>query len=177
MGSNPKAVYERSYFHNWALSKTSYEWVSKWDGDMVAFDWLPEKIRELTKSVDAIHIPGVEIAQLDPLRVSKVRPQTSNEMRFWKMSPRIYFKTMEMSVKVVGCPQSYKIAKLRTPGFLHFKRCKNKNAALRAWPANWQKIPHFQKIYARDKPGGLYEGEVPQPIRELHARSEQRDFA
>ena len=74
------SIYSRAYFYNWCLAKTTYQWVSKWDGDMVAMDWLGPTVRPLLDRYDIIKILGVNIAgehldQLSTEPVTGLHPQ------------------------------------------------------------------------------------------------------
>lgn len=183
------SVYERAYFYNWCLSKTSCEWISKWDGDMVAHDWLGAVIRDyiVTDQYDVICIPGTNIVY-DLKHQSKNKPATANEPRFFRVYFGVYYFTGRMCEDLhhpefrrgAGFGQNSKTVdgsrciKLNRHGYLHFKHAKSDAAASMAWPENWQNVPHFQRIYKYTEPGKPYAGEIPEPLQHLmgnYARS------
>lgn len=161
------SVYERAYFYNWCLSKTQYDWIDKWDGDMVAHDWLGSVVKELigTGDYDLIGFNGINIVH-DLVHTSKSKLLTDTELRVFKMVPGACFWTKHYCEKLYYPDQvKDRIFKTEKPGYLHFKHAKKDSAVLAAWPDNWKDIPHFQKIYMRYKPGEVYEGEIPEPLK------------
>ena len=185
------SVYERAYFYNWCLAKTKREWVAKWDGDMVAHDWLGPVIKAHMASgdCDVICFAGTNIVH--GLRhVSRNKPATANEPRVFRVYPGVYYFTGKMCEDLChpefrrgagfgqggAAADGSRCVKLDRHGYLHFKHAKAEDAAIKAWPENWMQVPHFQRIYAYAEPGREYAGEIPEPLQHMmgrHAGSKQ----
>lgn len=155
------SVHERAYFYNWCLSKTTRKIVSKWDGDMVAFDWLLDTVRRDMKGTNAVSFKGWDIVGPRKRHVSLRKRHTANEVRFWRVTPDTYFYTGKYC-EVLRKPSP--VLEWPQVGYLHFKWAKDFRSATKAWPSGWEKHEHFRRIYARyvDKRSmTLYNGEVP----------------
>lgn len=179
------SVYERAYFYNWSLALTTYKWVSKWDGDMVAHDWLDTKVKAIIEQnkYDVICMAGTNIVHGLEYK-SKIKPSTANEPRFFNVFPGVYYFSGKMCEDIchpsfkrgegfgngknmVMGTKSYKITK---HGYLHFKHAKQIESATMAWPEDWQKSEHFKRINKYEEPGDLYTGDIPRTLREkMHA--------
>lgn len=152
------SLYERAYFYNWCLAQAGREHVLKWDGDMVALDWLlPEVRRQISAGRPVQRISGVEIAGLAPLRVSARAPETACEIRVFPAAGW-WFETGSHCERLNRQEPGFRLIR---PGFLHFKWVKAPSSAAKAWPADWEAVPHFQDLVARGEPGRRYRGEMP----------------
>lgn len=152
------SVYDRAYFYNWSLAKTTRTHVAKWDGDMVAMDRLGDTVRELISRFDIVRCFGVDICGAE-LQMSQ-HQHTANEPRFFRVTPDTYYRQGPYCEVFTGHHfNGYNIA---WPTYLHFKWAKDIESASKAWPDNWRDIEHFQRIYAnKAKPLELYTGEMP----------------
>ena len=154
---DPKSVHCKTYYYNWALSKTTRQWALKWDGDMVA---LPSIKKSLNCKGDRIFI-GHEIVKWsdDKMWLSKSHPSSN-------AAPSGFFK-VRLGVRYVNAGQTHRFAKppgSRTPGkhFLHFKWCKKHFDDI--WPEGWEEIKKFQTLRERSKPGEMYSGRKPRVL-------------
>ena len=158
----PYDVYNRAFFYNWCLEKTTKQWVCKWDGDMVAMDGLGELVRQIIRvdAPGAIAIRGVDIVKWQDEKFFIGREKTtSSEKRFFKVQEgKKYWSTGLYSEKLdLNCMT----ADIVNPAFLHFKWCKPLEKATQAWPIDWQKDRHFNRILERRYVIGEYEGRIP----------------
>jgi len=155
------SVYSKTYFYNWALSLSNYEWVSQWDGDMVAHDWLGDKVRKLIDSnkYDHIFLQGVNVVR-DLKHMSNRQPVIKeNQPRFVKMAPAVHYINGQYTQKLQGLGKRF--YKDNISDYLHFKWAKRKEDQHKVWPENWEKIPQFQKLELRANPGNKYDGPIP----------------
>lgn len=174
------SIYERAYFYNWSLSRTTCEWVSKWDGDMVAHDWLGTKVKEIIAQnrFEVICVAGTNIVH-GLKHKSKIKPATANEPRFFKVFPGVYYFSGKMC-EDISHPSfkrgqgfgdgkeveiGEKVCKIKKHGYLHFKHAKCLESASMAWPKEWKNMEHFQRINKYEVPGELYKGEVPKALK------------
>lgn len=168
----PDSVHNKTYFYNWTLAKTTCRWVCKWDGDMVAMDWLGPNIRKLISSPchpDYIFIRGVNIVGKDLNQIGE-RMHTGQEPRFFQVHKKTFYysgdKTQYFYIPQTRWPflkkQSLVIEK---PAYLHFKWAKSLESATKSWPKNWESISHFQKIMQSSVAVTTYKGEYPAIIR------------
>jgi hypothetical protein len=159
-GKQPRgSVYERAYFYNWCLAKTTRAWVSKWDGDMVALPWI-NNITALTAGSDAIKIPGTNIVGMNPWFMSKYQPETPIDIRFFRVGEGVHYESGMRSERLV-LPDNYYVLGIPHSGYLHFKFCKSEDSQRAAWPENWRDVDHFQRICDRAEPGAPYVWEIP----------------
>lgn len=163
------SVYSRAYFYNWCLSKTTKTVVSKWDGDMVAFDWLGDAVRNLLDSHDIIRSYGVDMCGAEIAHTS-AHPWTADEPRFFRVTDETYYVTGE---KTEWFTKQREGMGFKEPGYMHFKWAKSLESASKAWPVNWREVEHFTRIYAnKARPCEVWAGEYPTPVkRMLDARS------
>lgn len=151
--------HSRTFFYNWCLARTTRRHVVKWDGDMVAMDWLGGKIRRavLDYKVDLVRFHGVDLTAYHPPRVGSV-PCTSSEIRVFRVLPGTRYVNGLYSEKLEGTTMGSCLM-LHDPAFAHTKWLKR--SARQAWPENWQDIPHFQRINERGKSVREYTGPLP----------------
>jgi len=152
-------VRSRTFFYNWCLEKTTRRHVCKWDGDMVAMDWLGDSVRGLIDvGVDIIHMRGVDIVGHELKHIG--------ERKYCASEPRVF--SMDYGAHYINGPKCEKITgiggratDINKPAFLHFKWAKPIEVATQAWPQDWHKSPHFQNIIKRSIPVDEYRGEYP----------------
>jgi glycosyltransferase involved in cell wall biosynthesis len=164
------SLHERAYFYNWCLSKTTYSYVDKWDGDMIGFPELGPKVRKLMEKRDGIYFPGLDLVGRD-LRYESKKRSTANEMRVHKLSDRSFYFTYNhcehnAAVALPGFKYS-NIEKLSEFGYIHLKWCKSslKFSGV-GWPDDWMTShPYYREIFDNKKAAKLYRGEYPPAIK------------
>lgn len=157
------SVHNNAYFYNWSMSLTHCEWVVKWDGDMVAMDWLPGAFQRLVdKGADVIRLRGTNLVS-DLAHMSKDQPFIEEgEPRFFRLVPGVYYGNGSCSEKLTF-PSSWKMTTVESPSYLHFKWAKE--SRYQGWPENWEENSHFKRIAKRAELGEPYNGEVPEVLR------------
>jgi glycosyltransferase involved in cell wall biosynthesis len=160
---NPHNVKSRTYFYNWCLAKTSMTHVCKWDGDMVAMDWIGDSVHALLrKGIDTININGVDIVGPE-LRHVGARKRCAMEPRIFKAHSFTRYENGSLCEKLSGI--AGREFTINRPAFLHFKWAKSIETATQAWPDDWEQLAHFQNIIKRATPVAEYEGEYPRVMR------------
>ena len=152
---NPASVHCKTYYYNWALSKTKYDWAWKWDGDMVA---LPKMKSLIERRKGDIRPYGAEIVKIEKdgnWFLSKTHPVSN-------AAPSGLFRVRQNLV-YINAAQSHRFAKPQgkrvSKCFLHFKWCKKYFDDI--WQKDWRKIPKFVDLCERAIPGAIYEEEKP----------------
>lgn len=159
-----QSVYERAYFYNWVMSRTSRTYVMKWDGDMVAMDDLGDRVHASLSRGDFVRFGGVEIVSIDGegrMRVSADRPRVSPETRVFRASSLVRYQSGHACEVLTGLPPVSEQQTVERDGYLHFKWAKPRASAMSAWPDDWMWIDHFQRIARRALPGDVWTGPVP----------------
>jgi len=153
---NPNHPESRTYFYNWALEKTTRLHVLKWDGDMVAQDWLGDRLRKavFNDGKHFVRLEGINIAQVYPRMLISSQPVCPFEGLFL-VRDSTRFVNGQCSERLIGVDAGDVISK----AFLHFKWCKA--SARQAWPENWHEIEHFKKIDKRARATDPYLGDIP----------------
>lgn len=125
------SVHERAYFYNWCLSKTTRSHVLKWDGDMLADSKLKDKL-----TGDCMRMNGLNVTRQGMKQISPRTPL------YFKVTLDTYFKTGSM------CEQFISRESELIPGnsFMHFKWMKSTTSITKAWPVDWQSMPHFTEM-------------------------------
>lgn len=156
------SVYERAYFYNWCQAHTSCTHVMKWDGDMVALDWLGGAIIKHMPRYDCIRFRGTEMVTAD-CKWTSVRDRTANEPRVWKVERKTWwYSGHKCEYFTYGHGDGYA---LRPHGYLHFKWAKAFESASKDWPLDWQNNEHFLRIIQRKHRGAPYTGPIPLVLR------------
>jgi len=156
MGQNPSSVHCKTYYYNWTLSKTTYDWALKWDGDMVA---LPNMEQYVKRDIGR-RFYGHEIVKVscENFWSSKIHP-TSNA------APSGLFK-VRSGLSYLNGEQTHRFnkpeGKYTGNSFLHFKWCKKYFDDI--WQKDWENIPKFQNLCKRAIAGDKYEGDIPQVL-------------
>ena len=149
------SAYERAYFYNWCLSKTTRQYVCKWDGDMIALDGAGVQIREQLGTVGFMCLTGSEMVSETH---QSIKPFTACEPRIFKVTDETYYITgSHCEILNPKClSRKHKIF----PGhqFKHFKWAKSQASISKAWPENWEEIHHFQGLMKRKQQGQEYAG-------------------
>lgn len=152
---NPNHPESRTYFYNWALEKTTRSHVIKWDGDMVAQDWLGVAIHELLEHGEHnIRLRGLNLSDVWPRMMLSKYPLCPTDGVFL-VTDATRFVNGPCSERLIGTGPGRVI----TDAFLHFKWCKA--SARQAWPEDWQEIEHFRAIDKRAGIGAPYTGAIP----------------
>jgi hypothetical protein len=152
--------------YNFTASKATGTHHLKWDGDMVAMDWLGAEIRRLLgEGRDRIRFEGRDIVG-DALTHIGVHP-LCRTTGIYRAGPGVRYEQGPVTQNLKGVPDADDAFDHR-PAFLHFKWARKPlESATCQWPADWQSIPHFQTIAARRIPVARYEGEYPSSVRAL----------
>jgi hypothetical protein len=158
------SVYDNAYFYNWALSKTHFSHVCKWDGDMVALPTLNKKSKRFILKHTIANITGINISGEALARQSKDAP-TNTEPRIFRVSRNTYYQQGELT-EYFTHDYTSKICSIEDPVFLHFKNVKSITSASQIWPENWREIDVFQKLYRRRESGDVYSGWYPEVLKE-----------
>lgn len=154
------SVHATSYYYNWTLAHTSCTHVAKWDGDMVAMDWLGDELHPLLDAGhDRISFAGVDL--VDDARAVGNHPHCPTAGVF-RVTPAVRYRQGRFAETFTAPAPTHTIA---GPAFVHLKWAKPEASAIQQWPADWRAMPHFQRIYQRRLPVGPYTGEYPTPLR------------
>lgn len=153
-------------YYNFTQAQSTRTHVVKWDGDMVAMDWLGDAIRSaMAAGHDRVRFSGIDIVG-DDLKHIGCHP-VSRTNGVYKVTAETWYKQGPMTQNlqgIAGIPEH----EIKKPGFLHFKWArKSFESATVQWPKNWQEIPHFQRIAERRKPVAPYTGEYPASVRAM----------
>lgn len=130
------SVYERAYFYNWCLSKTTRSHVLKWDGDMVAVKGIENYLKGDLASIKGKHV---------------YKSGKSREVVFGSC----YFRVTPETYYITG-PKCEDLTIRKAPvvgglSFIHYKWLKSEASITKAWPKNWREIEHFRNLRARSK--------------------------
>lgn len=168
------SVHAKAYFYNWTMAQTTREWVCKWDGDMVAMNWLGERVRPLMKRAEVIRIFGVDLVGDPPIQVGE-RVFNGIEPRFFRVRPSRFY-AMGPRTEYLRLPLRDRVSRklklqptIPDPAFLHFKWAKSLESATKAWPENWREMEVFQQLFKRAQPVDLYRGQYPSCLSDIAA--------
>ncbi|MFW6122198.1 MAG: glycosyltransferase [Petrotogales bacterium] len=152
-----KSVHCKTYYYNWTLSKTKFDWAIKWDGDMVA---LPSIKNYLKRQVDRRFF-GHEIVKIKKdgdWYLSRQHPESNAAPSgLFKVHKELEYMNADQT-HVFNKPQGIKTPKQ----FLHFKWCKKHFDDI--WKKDWKNIPKFKNLCNRAIPGPVYLGEKPEVL-------------
>ncbi|MCW5697368.1 MAG: glycosyltransferase family 2 protein [Bauldia sp.] len=151
------SVYDRSYFYNWTLAQTRFSHALKWDGDMVAFDWLGIDLKLASARSDIVRFNGIDI--VGPGLNLGVRHHTAMDPRLFLVTPETFY-TQGARCEQFSARRLPSEA-LDMPAYLHFKWSKSRASATKSWPGGWESLEHFQKIMERSVPVAPYNGPLP----------------
>ena len=159
------SVHACSYYYNFAQAKTRFSHVLKWDGDMVAMDWLGNSIRDLLSwGRGRIKFEGRDLVG-DDLKHIGCHPRCPTN-GVYKVREGVHYAQGPMTQSLRGVDEPPYV--IENPAFLHFKWARKSFASATVqWPENWSEIPHFQNIAERRHAVARYEGEYPASMRAL----------
>lgn len=158
------SLHNNAYFYNWNIGLTTREWVIKWDGDMVAMDWLGDTVRDIIKNVQntVVCINGINLVG-DCICMSKDQPFIrENQPRIFQPGHDKYYVTGRMT-QTLHRPVTTRVLEINQPGYLHFKWAKK--SCFQGWPENWKDTGHFSRIARRAEIGEPYTGEIPSVLK------------
>jgi hypothetical protein len=156
------SVHASSYFYNFTQALSTRTHCIKWDGDIVAQDWFGARVRELMQQGhERIKIFGIDLAS-DLHHIGSHRVCPSNGTYRVRPGTKYVQGALTQSLRGVPLPT----AEIHDC-FLHMKWCKPFESAIKQWPEDWRKIPHFLKIAARRFPVAPYAGEYPSSVRAM----------
>jgi hypothetical protein len=156
------SLYNNAYFYNWSLGLTTRKWVMKWDGDMVAHDWLGPTAWRAMESYDVIFFSGTNLVHGLKHKSAMQPIIKEGEPRIFRMSSEVHYCNGPFSQKLKYSPKR-KTCQLPGESYLHFKWAKE--SCYQGWPEDWEKWPHFQRIAERVKPGEKYNGPIPRALK------------
>lgn len=142
----PMDQFSRAYFYNWCFRKAKNEWVCKWDGDMIALPSLKNKMKDAVKNNYALKFKGIDVVK-DLYHIGQ-REFCASEIRLYQKGRYVIGKFSESLI--LNKPTAIK--EIDEPLFVHTKWLKSKESITKAWPHNWEDIPHFQNIWKRIQP-------------------------
>jgi hypothetical protein len=157
------SVCSSAYYYNWALSRTTRTHVCKWDGDMVAMDWLGARVRGLIAAgVDRITFHGVNIVSADLRYVGRPKCPTDG---VYRVSAETYYEQGPLTQQIRGIGTGHVITR---SAFLHFKWARKPlSSATKQWPKGWEGMPYFKEILKQREPARFYCGEYPSAVKPL----------
>jgi len=157
----PMDEYNRAQFYNWCFNKAKDgNWLCKWDGDMIALPGCKEALHEAVEKGYILKFRGIDVVG-DIYHIGD-REFCAEEARLYKKGH--YIAGPKSEKLIIEEPKySYRNNK---PLFIHTKWAKSEYSITKAWPENWRKIEHFQKIWERNCPKKLHDWEIPKWLRE-----------
>lgn len=170
----PNSVHSRAYFYNWSLSKTTCQWVCKWDGDMIAFDGIGVLLSDAANKADIVHFRGLDMYGPE-LKYTCRNRFAASEPRLFRVTPKtFYFRGTvceEFSYPVFKhFLVKSKIVEIGEPLFMHTKWTKPVDKAAKGWSGNWREIHYCTEIVAGKSKGERYEGKYPSVLSEFPAK-------
>ena len=157
------SIRDNAYFYNWTLSKSRYQNVCKWDGDMVALPNLNNRLRKTILKNNVVNITGINISGEELACKSKDAPD-STEPRFFRVSKDTYYRQGKMT-QYLTHNYKHKVSAFQKPVFLHFKNAKSLKSATKIWPSNWREVDHFKKLSIRREKDSPYKGVYPESLK------------
>lgn len=153
-------------FYNFTQKQAIYSHAVKLDGDMVMMDWAGAEIRKLFESGrDRIRFEGRDIVGDDLTHIGCHPLCRTNGV--YKLGSGVGYHQGPLTQNLRGVPD-VDDAFGHKPAFLHFKWArKSFESATVQWPADWETMPHFQRIAERRHPVAKYEGEYPSAVAAL----------
>lgn len=171
--NDPSSVHNLSYYYNWVLSKTTRQYVFKWDGDVIMFRSATEIVRKLVNEArsDIIHLKYVDIYG-PSLSHQCDAPHTASEPALFRVTPKTFYFPGEFCEEFTypvwrTMLSRSRIHNIERPLGIHMKyaTASEDAADINNWPANWRDIPHYQRVIARKRRGEPYRGPFPQALR------------
>lgn len=167
------SIFNLAYYYNFALSKTSYTYVWKWDGDHAAYEIRAKEIREIIdkKSADIIHYFGYDIFGQDLKHLCK-DPFCTNEPAIFRVSKKTFYISGK-KCEEFSYPKTYGLKKTRIynypePLFIHFKYAKGLSSIGKGWITDWTKDPTLKSIRQRKQKGSKFTDDYPLVIKNFY---------
>jgi len=173
------SVYDRAYYYNWSLAKTTKTHVSKWDADMIMLpEYATESFRQRVLEKNVVKMRGWEVVDETFEYISKTNPTTGKEVRFFRVHPSLYYEQgtvceeftypdpeegLRSPVRAIRRAWNLLTGNeihIDEPTFLHTKHIKSSDK--QAWPDNWEELEHFQQIDERKQTGERLNADVPE---------------
>lgn len=170
------SIFNLAYYYNFALNKTNFSYVWKWDGDHSAYEDRLKEIREIVDSeeYDIIHFKGYDIYGADLKYLCK-NPYTSNEPWIFKVSKKTFYisgsKCEEFSYPLLNGIRKVKVFNYLKPLFIHFKYVNSFENIGKGWIENWKEDPAFKKVIESKTKGEEFTDEYPRIIRDYYFKS------
>ena len=158
------SVHDNAYFYNWVLSKTNYEYVCKWDGDMVALPNLDKKVRKVVFKNKVVQITECNITGDELAYLSEEAPRNT-EPRFFRVSKYTFYRQGDVC-EYFTHNYGNDVVTIDFPVFLHFKNAKSMKSATKIWPDDWREIEFFQRLRDKRLKGAVYKGMYPEALKE-----------
>jgi hypothetical protein len=163
------SIFNRAYYYNYALSKTKYSYVWKWDGDHAAYEDRVIELRQIvdSKKFDIIHYFGYDIYGEDLAHLCK-DPFCSNEPAIFRVQKFSFYYSGELC-EMFSYPTVYKLKPVSIynyprPLFIHFKYAKGVNCLGKGWVNDWRDDLYFKSIADRKSKGEIFKDEYPRVI-------------
>lgn len=172
------SVHDRAYYYNWSLSKTTMTHVSKWDADMIMLpEFATDEFKRRVLNSNIVKTSGWEVVDREFDQISTQNPTTGKEVRFFEVTPRLYYEqgefcenfTYPSPSQIIDKPLlsayrlwnivSNKELHIEEPTYLHTKHIKSSDK--QAWPDNWEELDHFREINSRKESGQLLDVSIP----------------
>jgi hypothetical protein len=152
------SVHNKAYFYNWTLSKTNYDWVIKWDGDMIALPIMYEHLKDRNYRKGFYGYDIVKMEKDGDWYLSETHPiSNAAPSGMFRIRKDIMYLKGNMTHRFHN-PDS--IAKKRVNNaYIHLKWCKRYFNDI--WKENWEKDDLFRNLCIRAKPGKIYKGVKP----------------
>ena len=163
------SVFNLAYYYNYALSKTKYSYVWKWDGDQAVLNSRAKELRKLIdlKTYDIIHAKGYDIFGEDLKYLCK-DPYCGNEPCVFKVSKKTFYfsgvRCEEFSYPLIQKLKRSRIYNFEKALFMHFKYTREIQAFTKGWQKNWDQDSYFLNILESKSRGDLYIDEYPKII-------------
>ena len=143
----PYDKYARAYFYNWCFSKATCEWVCKWDGDMIAMDDCGKHMKNAIQNNHSFEFYGVNVVE-DLYHINHNTEFCVSEVRLYKTANYINGSHTECIDYKTLTPSTIR-RMCWGPSFIHTKWAKKHYSSTQAWPSDWKKHPHWQRIFER----------------------------
>jgi hypothetical protein len=163
------SIFNLAYYYNYALSKTKYSYVWKWDGDQAVLNSRAKELREIIdlKIYDIIHAKGYDIFGKDLKYLCK-DPFCGNEPCVFKVSKKTFYfsgiRCEEFSYPLIQKFKRSRIYNFEKTLFMHFKYTREIQAFTKGWQKNWDQDLYFLNVLESKSRGELYIDEYPKII-------------
>jgi hypothetical protein len=162
-------VFNLAYYYNYALSKTKYSYVWKWDGDQAVLNSRAKELRAIIdlNKYDIIHAKGYDIFGRELKYLCK-DPFCGNEPCIFKVSKKTFYfsgtRSEEFSYPLLQNFRRSRIYNFEKPLFMHFKYTRDTVDMTKGWQKDWNQDLYFLNVLERKSIGELYIDEYPTVI-------------